>query len=82
MRVSKIFTQSASHSICYLVEIISVLRGFIQISLLEKLFDKLFTEIDGLKSAMNRGRGVFAASLSFAGLVGAAVTAAIDWFHK
>lgn len=47
-----------------------------------KLFDKLFNEIDDLKAAMNRGRGVFAASLTFAGLVGAAATAAIEWAKK
>jgi hypothetical protein len=45
----------------------------------EKLFNKLFDEIDELKAAMNRGRGVFAASLTFAGLIGAAATALIEW---
>jgi hypothetical protein len=45
----------------------------------EKLFDKLFSEIDDLKAAMNRGRGVFAASLTFAGLVGGTAAALIEY---
>ena len=51
----------------------------------EKLFDKLFSEIDDLKAAMNRGRGVFAASLTFAGLIGglgAAVIEYLSWVKK
>ncbi|MCE9565860.1 MAG: hypothetical protein K8U57_27865 [Planctomycetes bacterium] len=51
----------------------------------EKLFDKLFEEIDKLKAAMNRGRGVFAASLTFAGAIGAGITATLEylsWGHK
>jgi hypothetical protein len=45
----------------------------------EKLFDKLFDEMDSLKAAMNRGRGVFVASLTFAGLLGGAATAFIEY---
>lgn len=45
----------------------------------EKLFVKLFAEIDILKGALNRGRGIFAASLTFAGVIGAAGTAIIDY---
>lgn len=50
-----------------------------------ELFTKLFNEIDMLKTAMNRGRGVFAASLTFAGAIGAGATAIIEflsWGHK
>jgi hypothetical protein len=45
----------------------------------EKLFTKLFAEIDVLKTALNRGRGVLTASLMFAGLVGAGATAVIEY---
>ncbi len=44
----------------------------------EKLFNKLFTRMDSLEAAMNRGRGIFAASLTFAGAMGAAATAIIE----
>ena len=46
----------------------------------EKLFTKLFDEIDELKAAMNRGKGVLAASLMFAGLVGGAASGAVEYF--
>jgi hypothetical protein len=45
----------------------------------EKLFDKLFNEIDDLKAAMNRGRGVFAASLTFAGILGGGAAALVEY---
>ena len=51
----------------------------------EKLFDKLFDEIDVLKAAMNRGRGVFAASLTIAGMLGGTAAAIIEylsWYKK
>jgi hypothetical protein len=46
----------------------------------EKLFNKLFDEIDELKAAMNRGKGVLAASLTFAGLIGGIMAGAIEYF--
>jgi len=48
----------------------------------EKLFDKLFADMEELKESMNRGRGIFAASLTFAGIIGAAGTAALEWFSR
>jgi hypothetical protein len=45
----------------------------------EKLFDKLFNEIDVLKAALNRGRGVFAASLTIAGIIGGTATALVEY---
>jgi hypothetical protein len=46
----------------------------------EKLFNKLFDEIDELKAAMNRGKGILAASLTFAGLIGGGIAGAIEYF--
>jgi hypothetical protein len=45
----------------------------------EKLFSKLFSEIDILKAALNRGRGIFAASITFAGALGAGTTALLEY---
>lgn len=46
---------------------------------LQSMLRKLFSEMDELKEAMNKGKGVFAASLTFAGLVGGAVSIALQW---
>lgn len=58
-----------------------------QIKAQDKRFDRvdakldlLFKEMDALKAAMNRGRGVFAASLTFAGLIGGLIGTALQWF--
>ena len=45
----------------------------------EKLFNKLFARMESLEAAMNRGRGIFAAALTFAGAAGAAATCLIEW---
>jgi hypothetical protein len=45
----------------------------------EQLFDKLFDKIDTLEAAMNRGRGVFAASLTFAGMIGGCAAAIVEY---
>jgi hypothetical protein len=45
----------------------------------EKQFTKLFTKIEELEAALNRGKGVFAASLTFAGIIGAGITALVEW---
>lgn len=48
----------------------------------DKLFAKLFEEIDELKAAMNRGKGVLAASLSIAGILGAGLMALVKWWGQ
>lgn len=40
----------------------------------KEMLGKLFDEMDELKSAMNRGKGVFAASLTFAGVIGGVIS--------
>lgn len=45
----------------------------------EKMFTKLFVEIDILKAALNRGKGVLTASLTFAGALGVAIGSGIEY---
>lgn len=49
-------------------------------------FNSLDDKIDELTAIMNRGKGAYAASMAFAGIVGAAIVAVISavvgFFHK
>lgn len=45
----------------------------------KELFNKLFNKIDILEATLNRGKGVFAASLTFAGMVGAGIAALVEF---
>lgn len=42
-------------------------------------FDKLGEKVDDLIALMNKGKGAYAASLMFAGTVGAALVSAVSW---
>jgi hypothetical protein len=53
-----------------------------QIGAMRDLLDRMSDKLDALEAAMNRGRGVFAASLTFAGLVGATATAVVQFFTR
>ncbi len=48
----------------------------------EKLFNKMFIKIDVLEATMNRGKGVFAAALTFAGIGGGIVATLIQVMVK
>lgn len=50
-----------------------------QFDSIQNMLTKLFREMDELKEAMNKGKGVFAASLTFAGVIGGAVSIALQW---
>lgn len=50
-----------------------------QFQSIQDMLTKLFSEMDELKEAMNKGKGVFAASLTFAGVIGGAVSIALQW---
>ena len=45
----------------------------------KELLTRLFNEMDELKTAMNKGKGVFAASLTMAGILGGAISAAFQF---
>lgn len=49
-------------------------------------FDSLSKKLDDLTAIMNRGRGAYAASMIFAGAIGAALLALLSWalslFHR
>ena len=46
------------------------------------LFNKLFNKIDILESTLNRGKGVFAAALTFAGIGGGVIATLLDYMTK
>lgn len=45
----------------------------------QSMISKLFEEMDELKRAMSKGSGVFAASLTFAGVIGFAISIVVQW---
>ncbi len=47
-----------------------------------ELFNKLFTKIDILESTLNRGKGVFAAALTFAGIGGGVIATLLEFMAK
>ena len=44
-----------------------------------ELLTRLFDEMDALKEAMNKGKGVFAASLTIAGVLGGIISTVVQW---
>ena len=47
--------------------------------LTQSRFDKLTQKIDDLTAIMNRGKGAYAASMAFAGAIGAVIMSVIAW---
>lgn len=47
-----------------------------------ELFNKLFTKIDILESTLNRGKGVFTAALTFAGIGGGVIATLLEFMAK
>jgi len=45
----------------------------------QKRFDIFEGKMDGLITAMNRGKGAYAASMVFAGIIGAVVLSVLSW---
>jgi len=43
-------------------------------------FTKINAKVDEIITLMNKGKGAYAASLMFAGVVGSAVMAGVTWF--
>lgn len=46
----------------------------------QRRFDELGEKLDDLTAIMNRGKGAYAASMIFAGAIGATVLAVFGWF--